>query len=323
MGRRREAVLGLPSKTGRGVWAMLGALLVLAGCEQESRPIRIDFTRRVQIASVRAGPNAADAIAQGPLRVGVGALLSPTRNLEVYHDLLTYIGRRLGRKVQLYQRGTYADINELLKHHELDLAFVCGGALVAGERDFGMEVLAVPEIRGKPGYYSYLIVSRRSGIARLEDLRGRSFAFSDPLSNSGRLAIVHQLMLRGEMPEHYFGRTMFTYSHDNSILAVADGLVDGAAVDSLVYDYLRIRHPTAVSETQVIARWGPYGAPPVAVHPEIEPALRSALSRVLLSMHAEPEGKKILGRLMIDRFVEPTPDLFRSIRDMESWVAGR
>jgi phosphate/phosphite/phosphonate ABC transporter binding protein len=302
---------------------VLAATLVVAACERGPQPTRVSFAQRVDIASVRPAQSVKARGSPPPLRVAVAALLSPSRTLDAHHDLLTYIGRRLGRPVQFFQRGTYAEVNDLLKHRDIDLAFVCGGALIAGERDFGMQVLAVPEIRGKPAYYSYLVVNRRSGIERFEDLRGRSFAFSDPLSNSGRLAPVHQLMLRGETPEHYFGRTMFTYSHDNSILAVADGLVDAAAVDSLVYDYLRIRHPAAVGETRVIARWGPYGTPPVVVNPEIAPALRSELSSLLLSMHAEPEGKAILGRLLIDRFVEARPDLFRSIRDMEARVTGR
>jgi phosphonate transport system substrate-binding protein len=302
---------------------LLGAGLALAACNRAPEPIRVSFARRVEVASVRPALDTDARPSPAPLRVAVAAILSPSRNLEAHHDLLTYVGKRLGRGVQLFQRGTYAEVNDLLKHREIDLAFVCGGAFIVGEREFGMEVLAVPQVRGKTEYYSYLIVSRKSRYWRLEDLRGESFAFSDPLSNSGRLAIVHTLMRRGETPERFFRRTVFTYSHDNSILAVADGLVDGAAVDSLVYDYLRARDPEAVSGTRVIARWGPYGIPPIVVHPDLDPALRSALKGLLLSMHAEPDGRKILERLLIDRFGDADPRLFESIRQMEARVRGR
>src|SRR3972149_5097570 len=63
-------------------------------------------------------------------------LLPPSRTLDDYHDLLTYMGQRLGRPIRLYQRGTYAEVNDLLKNREIDLAFVCAGAFVYGERDF-------------------------------------------------------------------------------------------------------------------------------------------------------------------------------------------
>ena len=314
--------------TSRGGWCrrvgfLLGAGLALAACERAPEPIRVSFARRVEVASVRPAPDADPRRSQPPLRVAVAAILSPSRTLEAHHDLLTYIGKRLGRGVQLFQRGTYAEVNDLLKHREIDLAFVCGGALIVGEREFGMQVLAVPQVRGKTEYYSYLIVSQKSQYWRLEDLRGESFAFTDPLSNSGRLAIVHALARRRETPERFFRRTMFTYSHDNSILAVADGLVEGAAVDSLVYDYLRARDAEAVSGTRVIGRWGPYGIPPIVVHPDLEPALRSALKGLLLSMHAEPDGRKLLERLLIDRFLDADPSLFESIRQMEARVRGR
>lgn len=305
------------------VGSLLGVGLALAACERVPPPIRVSFARRVEVASVRPVQDPDPQRSRAPLRVAVAAILSPSRNLEAYHDLLTYIGRRLGRGVQLFQRGTYAEVNDLLKYRQIDLAFVCGGAFIAGEREFGMQALAVPQVRGKTEYYSYLIVNRKSRYWRLEDLRGESFAFSDPLSNSGRLAIVYTLARRGEAPERFFRRTMFTYSHDNSILAVADGLVDGAAVDSLVYDYLRARDPEAVSRTRVVARWGPYGMPPVVVHPDLDPALHSALKGLLLSMHAEPDGKTILERLLIDRFVDADPGLFQSIRQMEARVRGR
>lgn len=307
-------------KTGAGGLLLLTALL-LAACGQPPEATRVSLSRRVEVASVRPpeGPQQVRG-SPPPVRVAIASILSPTRTLDGYHDLVTYMGQRLGRPVRLFQRGTYAEVNDLLKNREIDLAFVCAGALLEGERQFGMEALVVPQMRGQTVYYSYLIVHRASRAERLEDLRGRSFAFSDPLSNSGRLVPVYQLALRGETPERFFSRTVFTYSHDNSILAVADRLVDGAAVDSLVYDYLQARNPEAVRDTAVIERWGPYGIPPVAVHPALEPGLKRALRELLLSIHFDPQGRQLLERLLIDRFLPVDPELFRSIREMEARV---
>jgi hypothetical protein len=36
-----------------------------------------------------------------------------------------------------------------------------------------------------------------------------------------------------------------------------------------LYDYLAALHPDAVANTRIIARWGPYGIRPVAVHPQM------------------------------------------------------
>jgi phosphonate transport system substrate-binding protein len=306
----------------RGLVAVLAILLGAAACDGRPAPTRVSFARRTETPSVRPAQDSRPR--RAPLRVAVAAILSPTRTLEAYHDLLTYMGQRLGHPVQLIvQRATYAEINDLLKNRAIDVAFVCGGALPTGERDFGMQVMAVPQIRGTTAYYSYLIVNRRSALAALGDLRGKSFAFTDPLSTSGRMAPVHELARQGQTPERFFGRTVFTRSHDNSILAVADGVVDGAAVGSLVYDYLRARDPDAVRDTRVVARWGPYGNPPVVVHPDLDPALRAALKELLLSIHVDSYGRHYLDRLLIDRFVDPSPDLFDSIRTMEARARRR
>lgn len=284
----------------------------------------MSMERRVEVAAVRP-PGAAELIRGSPpsLRVAIASILSPSRTLDGYHDLLTYMGQRLGRPVRLYQRGTYAEANDLLKNREVDLAFVCAGALLEGEREFGMQALVVPQMRGATVYYSYLIVNRTSLAQGLGDLRGKSFAFSDPLSNSGRLVPLYQLAIRGESPERFFSRSVFTYGHDNSILAVADGLVDAAAVDSLVYDYLAARNPDAVAGTRIVERWGPYGIPPVAVHPDLEPREKQSLKEFLVTIHRDPDGRMILDRLLIDRFVEVDPRLFDSIRLMEARVRRR
>src|SRR3972149_1629618 len=244
---------------------LLPAALLFAGCGENPEGVPISMAQRTEVASVRP-PEPAEAAggASAPLRAAIASILSPSRTLDDYHDLLTYMGQRLGRPIRLYQRGTYAEVNDLLKNREIDLAFVCAGAFVYGERDFGLGAPVVPGVRrgGTPPLYLFLRGGASPG-ERLEALRRKSFAFSDPLSNTARLVPVYQLRLLGETPEQFFSRTVFTYSHDNSILAVAEGLVAGGAVDSLVYDYLAARNPDAVAGTRIVARWGPPSIPPV------------------------------------------------------------
>ncbi|HWQ28477.1 MAG TPA: PhnD/SsuA/transferrin family substrate-binding protein, partial [Dehalococcoidia bacterium] len=107
-----------------------------------------------------------------------------------------------------------------------------------------------------------------------------------------------------------------TGSHDNSILAVAEGLVDGAAVDSLVYDYVVARNPEIGSRVKVIARWGPYGIPPLVAAPGLDPRVKEAVRDALLAMADDPEGRRALEALGIDRFVTIDDSAYDSIREM-------
>jgi phosphonate transport system substrate-binding protein len=171
-------------------------------------------------------------------------------------------------------------------------------------------------------YYSYIIVPRDSAAESLTDLRGHTFAFSDPLSSSGHLAPQWLLYEEGERVETFFSSTLFTYSHDNSIRAVADHLVDGAAVDSLVYDYTIARDPTYSARTRRMGKTGPFGIPPVVVHPDLDPALNAQLRAVLLDMADDAAGETALETLMIDRFVAVDDSAYDSVRHMAAILRG-
>jgi len=140
------------------------------------------------------------------------------------------------------------------------------------------------------------------------------------LSNSGMLIPTYVLAKTGEAPESFFKDYIFTYSHDNSIHAVVRKVVDGAAVDSLVYDYAAAADPDIIAKTRVIERWGPYGINPIAVHPRLNPAVKRTLQRTLLGMHRTAEGRDILARLGIERFVEPDDRIYNSVRAMRARV---
>ena len=83
-------------------------------------------------------------------------------------------------------------------------------------------------------YHSYFIVNTNSSIQSFDALKGKTFAFTDPHSNTGCLVPTYVLAKRGETPDSFFKEAFFNNSHDNSIKAVAQGLSDGAAVDSLI-----------------------------------------------------------------------------------------
>ncbi|MCK7508442.1 MAG: phosphate/phosphite/phosphonate ABC transporter substrate-binding protein [Desulfobacterales bacterium] len=146
---------------------------------------------------------------------------------------------------------------------QIDLAFICTGPFAASREKFGFEALATPQVRGQPFYQSYLIVPKDSPYQKLEDLKGRVFAFTDPDSNTGAMVPRFWLAQLGETPESFFSKTIFTYSHDNSILAVAKGLVDAAAVDGHQWEYFERFSPAYTSRTRVIRKSQPFGSPPL------------------------------------------------------------
>lgn len=303
--------------SGRAALLLVGlaALLVLASCAPSSaQPLpAIDLSVRTAL------PQAAEAEIT-PLRLGVAAIISPVGTVESYDALARYLGDRLGRPVELVQRRTYREMNDLIEDQAVDVAFVCTSAYVEGHDSFGMELLAAPQIDGDTIYYSDLIVPAHSDAQSMADLRGRVFAFTDPISFSGRVYPTWLLQQMDQTPESFFSRTFFTYSHEKAIQAVAAGVADGAAVDSLVLDYALRRDPDLAGKLRLIHRSPPFGIPPVVIPPQLPTHQKAQLRDLLLNMDKDPRGRATLTGLGIDRFVLIDDAVYSSVRELTAQV---
>jgi phosphonate transport system substrate-binding protein len=285
---------------------------LLIGCTRDRDATYVDFSDRMIIERPGAG-NQGNAY----FKVAVGSIISAQETVVHYHELLEYIAEKLGSEIQLVQRKTYDEINQLISSGQIDLAFICSGPYASGRDELGFEALAMPRVRGSHLYQSYLIVNNDGPYHKLADLRGKIFAFTDPHSNTGKLVPDYWLRKKGEKPEMFFGKSIYTYSHDNSIMAVAMSLVDGAAVNGQVWEYYNKRKPVFTSKTRIIKKSIPFGNPPVVASSHLPNQMKARIRGLLINMHQEPEGKKILDELMIDSFISPKEECYDPILAMK------
>ncbi|HRQ37030.1 MAG TPA: phosphate/phosphite/phosphonate ABC transporter substrate-binding protein [Chloroflexota bacterium] len=260
------------------------------------------------------------ATAVKPLRVAVAAIISPKGTVDSYGPLLDYLSVELERPVELVQRRTYGEVNDLLQSGEVDLAFVCTSAYIVGKRDFEMQLLVAPQVMGGTVYHSLLIVPADSPAQNMADLRGGVFAFTDPISTSGRNYPIWLVQQMGETPENFFSRTFYTYSHDDAIRAVANHVADGAAVDSLVYAFAIEREPELAQKTRVIHQSPAFGIPPVVISPEARPQLVADLQAALLQMNETAAGQAALRAAGMEGFVLIEDAVYESVRELETAV---
>jgi phosphonate transport system substrate-binding protein len=292
-------------------------LILASGCGGSGDTQVVDFTKTIYVE--QPGERSPE---NRSLRVAVAAIISPKETFGYYRQILDYIGSHLGKDLELLQRKTYGEINELFAKGQIDLAFICSGPYATGKDKYGFDLLVTPQVQGSHFYHSYLIVNKESAFKRLEDLRGQVFAFTDPASNTGKLVPTYWLAQIGERPDSFFGKTIYTYGHDNSILAVARGLVDGASVDGLIWEYYHQKNPTFTSRTRIIKKSEPYGIPPLVVSKHLASELKERLRQLLFSMHRDPQGQQILSELMIDQFVAPQEEWYDTIRQMKRRLAS-
>lgn len=235
----------------------------------------------------------------------ISPMASPVSTFSSYVDFIKYLSEQTGIELVLKQRRKYSEINSLLKSGEAQFALTCTGAYLSGRKEFGLEVLAVPVIAGKTTYNSYIIVNRKSKVEDFSELKGKVFAFTDPLSLSGRVYPVYLLQTMKVRQEDFFKKTFYTSSHEKSIESVAYGFADGAAVDSLIFEDMKITGSPAIDKVKIIKISPPYGIPPIVVSPSADKNLKQLLLTALIKMEGDPSGREILKRLQIDKFVLP------------------
>lgn len=104
-------------------------------------------------------------------------------------------------------------------------------------------------------------------------------------------------------------------------MAVVNKIVDGAAVDSLIWEYYKRENPELASKTKVLLKSQPYGIPPVVVNKDIDPEMKDKLKEIFLNIHNDERGRNILDGMMIDKFVEIYDSNYEEIRKIKNIIA--
>jgi len=151
---------------------------------------------------------------------------------ERWTPFVTYLSKELGVKVNLRIANDYAAVIEGQRAGNIHIASY-GSASFARARLTGVKTEAFAnDINkdGSTGYYSVFFVKANSPYKGVDDLKGKNLGLVDPNSTSGNNVPRFELDKMGiSDADGYFGKVVFTGSHENAILALAQGTVDVAA----------------------------------------------------------------------------------------------
>lgn len=238
--------------------------------------------------------------------------------LAVYQAVTAWVGQAVGCTTELTVESDYRSCIEDVN----DVCFVCSLPYVLYQRE-GIDLatpVAAPVLEGaryggQPIYFSDVVVRADSPFRCLEDLRGHTWAYNEPLSQSG-YGITRYTMVQRHLTGGFFGRVVQAGFHERAIRLVADGLVDGAAIDSQVLAIELRDHPELAEQVRIADVFGPSTIQPIAVSKRLSPELRAGIRAALVGMHENPELAKVLRRGLIERFVAVGPETYDDIRHM-------
>lgn len=195
------------------------------------------FTRRILLAAAAALVVATPALAQDwkakypELTFAIIPAENASGVVERYTPFMEYLSKAIGTKVTLRVANDYAAVIEGQRAGNIHIASYgpasFARALVTGVKTeaFGIEVNS----DGSKGYNSVFYVRADSPYQKIEDLKGKNVGLVDPNSTSGYNMPLYSLDKMGIKPNEFFGKIVITGSHENAVLALAQGTVDVAA----------------------------------------------------------------------------------------------
>jgi len=290
------------------------SILVFSCTNSNSEKTVVDFS------DTRPSKHSMNEKGVEPVYIAIASMTSPKETYIYYSDLIKYISDKVGHPIYIKQKKTYEEVNMLLENSEIDFAFICSGAFVDEYKRGKIKLLVAPQIDGEITYHAYIIAQKNSNIESFKDFENKSFAFTDPLSNTGRLYPLQELYKTHKSEKDFFMKTIYTYGHDISIQMVNRGIIDGASVHGLIYDYLALNNPEKVENVKVVKCSETYGIPPVVTPATLSPDKANTYRKIFLNIYKDSVGKKILEKLNIDKFVVIDDTLYNNVFQLKEFI---
>ena len=151
---------------------------------------------------------------------------------ERFGPFVAYLSKELGVKVTLRVANDYAAVIEGQRAGNIHIGYY-GPASFSRARLTGVKTDAfVIDVNsdGSKGYYSVFYVLAKGPYQKIEDLKSKNLGLVDPNTRrSGNNMPRFKMNQLGIDPDAYFSKVVFTGSHENAVLALAQGTVDVAA----------------------------------------------------------------------------------------------
>ncbi|MBA2661868.1 MAG: phosphate/phosphite/phosphonate ABC transporter substrate-binding protein [Bradymonadaceae bacterium] len=208
----------------------------------------------------------------------------PTQYREVWLEFLEHMQKVTGRKVQFFPVQSNAAQIEAMRAGRLHIAGFNTGSLPLAVNCAGFVPFAM--MAGEGGSFGYemeLITHVDSGIERIEDLKGRTLAFTSPTSNSGFKAPSALLRAKFGFESGRDFQPAFSGRHDNSLLGVINRDYEAAAVANQVTNRLFAQGIADRSKVRVLYTSETFPTTGFGVTHALEPALASKVREGFLS----------------------------------------
>jgi phosphonate transport system substrate-binding protein len=208
----------------------------------------------------------------GLLNVKAATYLAPCNR-----PLYEFVAQACGAS-DLVDGGDWRELNG----GDIDLAFICSPPVIwlrGAVEAVAAPVLTDPRFGGKAMYSSEVIVHRDSPFQSFEDLRGARWAVNEPSSWSGYWVTLERV---GSWD--FFVEVVEAGFHERALQMVAEGAVDGSAIDCHVLGVVLKNDPKLAAKLRVVETLGPAPSQPVVLRSGLDADVKVRIRARLLAL---------------------------------------
>jgi len=308
--KKEEGMLG--SSRGRLGWALV-AIILVTGC-----------TGATSTSGASGTPAAAKTLRVGSLDRPIVFAFTPSQDVARItasgNAMASALATATGLKFKVTIPTSYAAQIESVCAGQTDIAAIaplqmtllldkgCGTPILAALRKDDKGQLATT-------YQAQILVRSDSGITDINGLKGKKFAFVDPISTSGFLFPTLLVKSKtGQEPKTFFSNTIFAGGHDKSVLALYRGDVDGAA--SFIDARTLAGMPADImTKTKVIDTAGPIPNDGIAVAKNFPADVTATVTKALIAYCADAGKATCKSLFSWDGLQEVKSDFYNPVRD--------
>ncbi len=245
--------------------------------------------------------------------------------LQLYKPVTDRLAELTGKKIQFFMPTSYASVVEGMLS-----GFVHVGVLgpytyvIANAKDPNIEVFATYAKRAGhlqeegPGYRGVLVTKKGSKFTTIESLKGSVLGLTDPGSTSGNLLprVVFSDTIGMDL-DKYFGKVVYTGSHELSTVAVYQGKVDAAFVATHRFDNVIDKGEVELEDFNVLWKSDPIPQDPFVYRNSLCDDIKKNIEDTFLGLKDQPGAKTFLDNVKSNTFVRMTSadyDIIRALK---------
>ncbi len=258
----------------------------------------------------------------------------PKEHAESMRPMLDYVVPRLRsvgiREGRILMARDATQMQSYLRRQRVDWVSDTAAMAIDYRRKIGADLLLV-SVRGGEAYHAVFFTWKGSGIASLEDLRGRSIAFQNAYSTSSYILPAAAMLREGialdvllsplDRPSPGRAGYLFARSEGNVVTWVQKRLVDAGAFSNLDWDGLAYAPGSPQDDLEIFHASVQVPRSIEVSAPTLDPKVRERLREVLLSAGDDPAAAEALQRFFgTQRFIPIDAGVERSLARLRADV---